>query len=145
MENIAYPHSTVALSFTVPYLTPPTVNHYKSPCRYTGNDGLYHLGFKLSKAAHAYYDAVAIFAQGQSVDPETKEARERTIYHVEVHIFLGQKQRGDDDNFAKCALDALQYARVIHSDAAVREPKIIVHRDERDNPRTVYHVTRLEK
>lgn len=133
-----------ALSFTVP-LTPPGVNHYKEPCRYIGKDGFYHLGFRRSRVANAFYDAVAIFARGQSVDPETEEARKRTVYHVEMHVYLGKRQRGDDDGFLKCGLDALEYARVIHSDAAVRAPQVIVHRDDRENPRTVYRITRMEK
>jgi Holliday junction resolvase RusA-like endonuclease len=134
-----------ALSFTVPYLTPPSVNHLKEPCRFTDRDGHYRLGFKLTKAVKAYYDAVAIFAQGLSLDPETDAARKRTLYLVEMHVYLGHKQRIDADNCGKAGLDALQYARVIHSDAAVETCTITVHKDERENPRTVYHITRTEK
>ena len=125
------------VSFTVPYLIPPTGNHYKKPCRYIGKDGGLHLGFKITKEAQAFYDAVAIFARGESV--------EEGSYSVFIDVYLGRGQRGDFDNFWKCGLDALVKAGVIHSDAAVDglESRCVVHKDQRDNPRTEYQVRRI--
>jgi Holliday junction resolvase RusA-like endonuclease len=135
-----------AIQFTVPYLNPPSGNHYKKPCRYTGRDGFSHLGYKVTKAAKAYYDAVAIFARGQSVAPLTDAERRRVRYAVRIDVYLGPRARGDFDNFWKCGLDALAHCGAIHSDAAVdgENSKCVVHRDQRDNPRTMYQITRLE-
>lgn len=126
------------LEFTVPMVV-PSGNHYKRPCRYIGKDGGLHLGFKVTKEAQAYYDAVAIFARGESVADE--DAR----YSVFIDVYLGRGQRGDFDNFWKCGLDALVKAGVIHSDAAVDglESRCVVHKDQRDNPRTEYQVRRI--
>jgi Holliday junction resolvase RusA-like endonuclease len=134
------------ICFTVPYLIPVTGNHYKRPCRYTGRDGYSHMGFKVTKAAKAYYDAVAIFAAGLSVAPETDKERKAARYAVKMDVYLGPRQRGDFDNFWKCGLDALTNCGVIHSDAAVDGglSNCIVHKDQRDNPRTEYLITRLE-
>jgi len=136
------------IAFTVPYLVPPSNNHYKRPCRYTGRDGYSHMGFKLTKEAKAYYDAVAIFARGRTVSPATDSERRRVRYTVQIDVYLGERQRGDADNFLKCGIDALVRCGVIHSDAYVQECRPIVHKDERtnpENPRTQYLVTRLEE
>jgi Holliday junction resolvase RusA-like endonuclease len=134
------------ICFTVPYLIPPSGNHYKNPCKYMGRDGGLHLGFKTTKEAKAYYDAVAIFAQGRSVTPETPAERKRVHYTVRIDVYLGERQRGDFDNFWKCGLDALVHCGVIHSDAAVdgETSKCVVHKDERHDPRTTYLVSRME-
>jgi Holliday junction resolvase RusA-like endonuclease len=133
------------LSFTVPHLTPPSGNHYKQPCQRPGRDGYLHLSFKLTKEAKAYYDAVTILARGQSLDPETPEERQRCLYLVQVDIYLGKRQHaGDKDNYQKTALDALQYARVIHNDKAVEQCKVNIHTNDRQNPRTIYHIQRLD-
>lgn len=134
------------VEFTVPYLIPPGGNHYKRPCKYIGKDGSLHLGFKITKDAKAYYDAVAIFARGQTVAPQTDAERRRVRYGVRIDIYLGERQRGDFDNFWKCGLDALVKCGAIHTDAAVdgEHSKCVVHKDERDNPRTIYQITRLE-
>jgi Holliday junction resolvase RusA-like endonuclease len=134
------------ICFTVPYLIPPSGGHYKKPCKYIGRDGGLHLGFKLSKEAKAYYDAAAIFAQGRTVAPEASADRKRVRYGVRIDVYLGERQRGDFDNFWKCGLDALVHCGVIHSDAAVdgEHSKCVVHKDERHDPRTTYLVTRLE-
>jgi hypothetical protein len=132
------------VSFTVPYLCPPSGNHYKSPTRYTGKDGFAHMGFKLTKAAKAYKDAVALFARGRTVAPATDQERKRTRYRVVITVVLGPKMRGDSDNFLKVGLDSLRDCGMIHSDAFVEGPMPIVVRDQRDNPRTEFVVTRLE-
>jgi Holliday junction resolvase RusA-like endonuclease len=134
------------ICFTVPYLIPVTGNHYKRPCRYTGRDGFRHMGFKVTKEAKAYYDAVAIFAQGRTVAPQTDKERKRARYAVRMDVYLGAGQRGDFDNFWKCGLDALVNCGMIHNDSAVdgEKSKSVVHKDERHNPRTEYLVSRLE-
>lgn len=133
------------LSFTVPHLTPPSGNHYKKPGLKRGRNGEIHLTYRLTKESKAFYEAVAILAQGQSVDPETPEARKRTLYYVQIDIWLGRRQRAaDKDNVQKCGLDALQYARVIHNDNAVESCRVNFHDDDREHPRTVYYVQRLE-
>lgn len=134
------------VAFTVPYLIPVSGNHYKKPCKYIGRDGSLHMGFKLTKEAKAYYDAVAIFARGRSVAPATDAERRKVRYEVRIDVYLPPKGRGDFDNFWKCGLDALVHCGVIHSDNAVdgEHSRCVVHKDERTNPRTEYFVTRLE-
>jgi hypothetical protein len=135
------------LNFTVPYLNPVTGNHYKRPCKYIGKDGGLHMGFKVTKAAKAYYDAVAIFARGDSVAPATDAERRHCLYIVRIDVYFGPGARGDCDNFWKCGLDALVHAHVIHSDACVdgEASRCVVHRDQRDNPRTEYQILRTER
>jgi len=135
-----------AVSFTVPYLIPPTANHYKRPCKYIGRDGGLHLGFKVTKTAKAYYDATAIFARGRTVAPVTDAERRAVRYAVRIDVYLPPKARGDFDNFWKCGLDAIVHCGVIHNDSAVdgEQSRCVVHRDERDNPRTTYLIERLE-
>lgn len=132
------PEIETVIAFTVPYLIPPTGNHYKNPVGYA-RSGKWK-GFVLTKEAKAYYDAVAIFAQGRSV------AQPGARYGVRVDVYLGPRQRGDFDNYWKCALDSLVRAGVIHTDAAVdgEHSKCVVHTNERTNPRTEYTITRLE-
>lgn len=135
------------IAFTVPYLIPPTANHYKEPIQYIGRNGYKRLGFMVTPQAKAYFDAVAIFARGRTVTPNEQRARKKVRYAVRIDVYLGPRQRGDFDNFWKCGADALVRCGVIHSDAAVdgEHSKCVVHRDERTNPRTEYLVTRLEK
>lgn len=132
------------VAFVVP-LTPPSVNHMYRTCYYKARNGRAVKGRKLTKAAVAFTDAVAIFAQGRTVAPATDAERRKVRYEVRVTVYLGPKQRGDADNFLKVAQDALQHCRVIHSDAFVYESKAIVVKNERDNPRTEFVVTRLER
>src|SRR3981081_72380 len=119
------------ICFSVPYLIPPSVNHHTQPCKYIGRDGYLHEGRKLTKEAKAYYDAVAIFAQGRTVAPQTDAERRKVKYSVEVDVYLGKGQRLDADNGGKCSVDALVKAHVIHSDAFVAPFKITPHHDER--------------
>jgi hypothetical protein len=136
--------STAEVSFTVQYLTPPSGGHYKKICSYIGKDGFSHLGFKVGKPALAYYAAVALFAQGRTVSPETDAERRKVRYEVMIDVYLGHRQRGDADNFLKCGIDALVKAGVIHSDANVFESAARVHKHVRENPHTTYFVRRLE-
>lgn len=133
------------IAFTVPYLVPPSGNHYKRPCKYKGRDGYSHMGFKLTPEAKAFYAATAIFSQHRSVTPLSEAERRTVRYGVRIDIFLPPRARGDFDNFWKCGLDSLVKCGVIHSDAAVdgEESKCVVHRDDRENPRTEYLIKRL--
>src|SRR4051812_27767770 len=93
------------ICFTVPYLVPPSGNHYKKPCKYTGRDGFRHLGFKLTPEVKAYYAATAIFAQGRTVAPALAAERRAARYSVRIDVYLPPRARGDFDNFFKCGLD----------------------------------------
>lgn len=135
--------SEKVVSFTVPYLTPPSGNHYKQPCMYTGRDGYAHRGQKITPQARAYKDAVALFAQGRTVAPPDA-LKKKTRYDVQITIVLGPRMKGDEDNFHKVGLDALIYAGVIHSDAYAHCVANVI-RDDRANPRTEYTVTRIEE
>ena len=131
------------LSFTVPGLVPVSVNHYKTPGWFRKRDGSIRLGFYLTRDAKAYRDAVAIFAQGRSVVPETERERVRVKYAVRVDVYLGKRQRLDADNAGKVCLDALQNCGVIHSDAYVIECKLNLHKEDRQHPRTEFLVRRM--
>jgi Holliday junction resolvase RusA-like endonuclease len=131
------------VTFTVPYLTPPSGNHYKAPCVYRDRNGYPRHGYKLTPEAKAYKDAVALFAKGRTVIPAYPFST-KTAYDVRMTVVLGPKQRGDEDNFHKVGLDALQHAGVIHSDAYAHCVCDVV-RNDRSNPRTVYTVTRKDK
>lgn len=135
------------IAFTVPYLVPVSGNHYKKPVKYIGRGGYLRSGFKITAEARAYYDAVRIFARGRSVAPLEDPARRRARYSVRMDVYLPPRARGDFDNFWKCGLDALVKCGVIHSDAAVdgEDSRCVVHKDERENPRTTYLVTRMEE
>lgn len=131
------------VSFTVP-LTPISVNHHTRPCKYRGKDGGLHLGFKLTKAARAYYEAFAIFARGETVAPQTDSERRKASYAIDADVYLGKGQRLDADNCGKQICDALVKAGTIHSDAYVTRCTINLHKEDRENPRTEIKVTRLE-
>jgi Holliday junction resolvase RusA-like endonuclease len=135
-----------AIQFTVPHLIPPSVNHYTRSCYYVDIYGGVHKGKKLTPEAQAFRDAVAIFARGRTVAPPTAKERMKARYGVRIDVYLGPGQRGDFDNFWKSGLDALVRCTVIHSDAAVdgEHSKCVVHKDDRENPRTEYVITRLE-
>jgi Holliday junction resolvase RusA-like endonuclease len=130
--------------FTVPHLTPPSTNHYKHPTWRHQRDGTPYLSFAVTKEAKAYRQAVALFARGRSVAPLTNSERNKTKYAVQVDVYLGRNQRLDADNAGKVALDSLQWAGVIHSDAYVTQCQLNIHKDERDRPRTEFTVERLE-
>lgn len=130
------------MSFTVPYLTPPSVNHYKKPVKYRSKKTCeMRSGFKKTKAAKAYQDAVAIFARGETVAPATDAERRKVKYKIYAKVVLGARQRLDADNAGKVLIDALQNCGVIHSDAFVGRVTIDVVKDDRANPRTEVEVT----
>jgi len=115
-------------AFIVVPLTPPSVNHYKMRTR----KGVTFV----SKEAKAFKDAVAIFARGQVVKGER--------YWVAIDVFLGKGQKGDLDNFAKCVLDGIAEAGVIHSDAAIEHLVMSKARDV-EKPRTQITVKAMVK
>lgn len=131
------------VSFIVPNLTPPSTNHYKKPVTRRDKQGNPRLSFTLTPEAKAFRDAVAIFARGDSVTPDSERERKKCKYFVRVDVYLGPKQRLDADNAGKVALDALQNAGVLHSDAYVHECRLLVHKFQRDRPRTEFLVERL--
>jgi hypothetical protein len=131
------------VTFTVPGLTPPTVNHCYETCFYNGKDGYSHRGRKLSPEAVAFKYAVCIFARGATVVPLLDKDRKKARYRVQIDIYLGKGQRLDADNSAKIGIDALVYAGVIHADHRVQS-HLIPHDEDRQNPRTEYTVERLE-
>jgi Holliday junction resolvase RusA-like endonuclease len=132
------------VAFTVPWLTPPSTNHYTRTCYYTGKDGQAHKGKKLTPEARAFKDAVALFARGRTVAPVKNSERRKVRYEVRMDIYLGPNQRLDADNAGKVGIDALVNCGVIHSDAYVAPFIVTTHKDDRTNPRTEYLVTRLE-
>jgi Holliday junction resolvase RusA-like endonuclease len=142
--SIADLHIEDVVTFTVPYITPPSVNHYTKSCYYRGADGQSHKGKKRTPEANAFREAVAIFARGRTVAPPTNNLRSKAKYKVEITLTLGKNVRLDADNGMKVALDALQWAGVIHSDAFVVEAKAIVIKDNRENPSTAFLVIRTE-
>lgn len=125
-------------------LTPPSVNHYKKPIVLKTSNGLVR-SYALTPEAIAFREAVAIFARGRSLSPATDYARSKVRYSVACTVFLGEKQRGDGDNFGKCVLDSLQHAGVIHSDARVRTWHVEVDDEDRKNPRTLICATTTER
>jgi len=114
------------ITLTIP-LIPPSVNHYKMRNRRTGR-------WYVTKQALAFKSAVAVFARGASVEGKA--------YSLDVTVFLGKRGRGDGDNFFKCIADGLKDARVIRSDAGIKDWRIKVDRDWA-NPRTVLTVKTL--
>lgn len=130
----------VLVAFTVPGLTPPTVNHYKNPTIRHTREGYPYRSFAITAETKAFRQAVAIFSQGRSVSPETAADLRRVKYHVRVDVYLGKRQRMDADNAGKTALDSLQWAGIIHSDAYVSNCELNIHKEDRANPRTEFLV-----
>jgi Holliday junction resolvase RusA-like endonuclease len=100
-------------------------------------------GRKLTKEAKAYYDAVTIFARNRTITPATDAERRRVQYEVTAHVYLGKGQRLDADNCGKQICDSLVRAGVIHSDARVSKSTICLHKEDRENPRTEFLVTKV--
>lgn len=133
------------VTFTVPHLTPPSVNHYKTPSVYRGKDGVTRKGMRLTPEAKAFKDAVCMFARGRTVAPAKLSERRKVQYHVEINVYLGPNARLDADNGNKLCLDGLQLAGVIHSDAFVFPLIVRPYKDDRQNPRTEFLVKRTEQ
>jgi Holliday junction resolvase RusA-like endonuclease len=131
------------LEFRVPDLIPPSVNHYSLKKIRRRRDGTVYIAAMQSPEARAFKWAVSVYAKGRTVAPLPPEYR-KVRYRVTIDVYLGPRQRGDADNFAKVCLDALQDAGVIHSDANVQTASVTVHKDDRSNPRTIFLVERIE-
>lgn len=137
--SVVYSVVTMQVEFEIPGLTPPSVNHYLNKRIWARRDGTPYIAVLQSPKAKAFKWAVAMYARGQSVAGDRKSR-----YRVSIDIYLGPRQRGDADNFAKVCLDGLQACGCIHSDANVVTCNITVHKHERHNPRTKFIVERLE-
>lgn len=131
------------IAFTVPHLIPPSINHYWLGTSYTGKDGYSHRGRRQSPEVKAFKMAVKIFAGQRTVIPDDPREIKRAQYRVVIHVYLGEGQRGDADNFNKGCLDGLQAAGVIDTDAKVHTCTVVVHKGDRMNPRTEFIVERL--
>lgn len=112
------PTSRHLVTFTVP-LVPPSVNHY---VKHTRRGHRYVTG-----EAQAFKLAVAVYGRGYHLRAKA--------YEVSIFVYFGRKQRGDVDNLAKCVLDGLVDAGIIHSDAAVQKLTLEKGRDP-ENART---------
>lgn len=131
--------------FTIPHLTPPTVNHYKIPVNVRVSGGGIRKSFAVTEEGKAFKYAVALFARGASVAPVEKKEQKKVRYGLYVRVVHGKGEWGDGDNYWKCIADGLQEAGVIHSDARVKVWYLEVEDDDRDNPRTEIRVAVLRK
>ena len=104
---------------------PPSVNSYVRHSK-----GRH---YKTDEASRFQRD-IAILAAGKKVEAES--------YAVLIHVFLGPKQKGDLDNFAKVILDGLVIAGVIHSDAAV--VRLLLSKSRAARGETLVHVMDAE-
>lgn len=114
--------------------TPPSVGHYNA-YRVAGRPGKQFVQCYPTPEAKEWKATVAAIAAGRHLRGET--------YTVSYMIYLPTARRQDLDNFAKCLLDSLTDAGVIHDDCAVEE----IHaykRIDRQNPRTLI-VVRTEQ
>jgi len=114
-----------SISFSVPAV-PPSVNHYLLRARNRQH-------YFVSPEAEQFKSLVLAIANSKKLVIRWKR------YGVEISIFLGKKQKGDLDNFAKVTLDSLVYAAIIDSDAKITDLRMTKDRDI-SNPRTVISV-----
>lgn len=113
---------------------PPSVGHYNA-YRVAGRPGKQFVQCYPTQEAKDWKATVAAISAGRKLRGQT--------YSVSFLIYLPTARRQDLDNFAKCLLDSLTDAGVIHDDSAVEE----IHaykRIDRGNPRTVI-VVRTEQ
>lgn len=115
-------------------LIPPSVNNYLR-AKIVRRGRFQSVRYEETQQTLAYKRAVVNIARGVSVAPASHAEQRKTFYRLRVVVYLGQRQRGDGDNFWKVIADSLTGAGIIHSDAAVRDWVLYVRRD-RDNPRT---------
>lgn len=116
-------------------MEPVGVNHYVKHTR----SGRHYK----TKEAIAFEQVGAIYCLGQSISAKA--------YSVTIHIFQGEKKKGDIDGYAKQVLDLLAANGVLldhkgnrSTDAHVIELHMTKQRD-RDNPRTEIIVEAVEK
>lgn len=130
-----------SIIFEVPF-TPPSVNHYKKPVTLRTRNGPVR-SYARTPEADAFLQAVAIFARGRSISPQTPNERLKVRYRLVCTVFMGAGERGDGDNFFKCIADGLTGAGVIHSDARIRSWRVDVEDGDRKNPRTLIYVSTM--
>lgn len=106
------------INFEMPGI-PPSVNMY---VRHTKTGRHY-----VSADAKNFQTVVGLYSRGKRIRAEE--------YGVKIVVYLGYKQKGDVDNFAKVVLDSMVKCEVIDSDAKVMVLHLFKFRD-RDNPRT---------
>lgn len=108
---------------------PPSVGHYNAYRVVTPRGGgKAFVKAYPTEAAKSWKATVAAKAAGRKLRGQT--------YVVSYLIYMPTARRQDLDNFAKCLLDSLTDAGVIHDDSAVSE----IHaykRIDRNNPRTI--------
>ena len=135
MATIVKPAESRVVRFTVPYLTPPSVNHYKRPIKIRTSEGV-KTSFAVTAEGKAFKQAVGLFARGATITPACPKARKTVQYGLYVTVVHGPKEWGDGDNYWKCVADGLQEAGVIHTDARVKVWYLRVVDNDRANPRT---------
>ena len=120
------------MRFPVP-LVPTGVNHYVRHFRNGGH--------RVTDAALAYKEAVAVYARGEFVKAKR--------FTVSIHIVLGYKERGDIDGFPKLVLDGMADAGIFRnpkgerlSDAYV--DRLVVTRDCKTRPERGWTVIEVE-
>ena len=129
--------------FTVPHLTPPSVNHYKKPVRIRISGGETRQSYAVTAEGKAFKQAVCLFARGASVVPIDPKERKAVRYGLYVVVVHGKGETGDGDNYWKCIADGLEEAGVIHSDNRVKVWYLRVEDEDRENPRTEIRVSVL--
>lgn len=115
------------ISFTVPGI-PPSVNMY---VRHTRSGRHY----KSADAAN-YQSNFGLFSRSKKVCADK--------YGVKIAVYLGYKQKGDVDNFAKVVIDSMVKCGVIDTDAKIVVLHMFKFRD-RENPRTDVTVWGIEQ
>ena len=131
------------LHFLVPLL-PPSVNHYKQP-----NKGG---GYRVSKEARAFIDAVAIFARSAAAPTWPwmlkTQKKHSPFYEVDL-IFRIHQPRFlivDSDNFEKVAFDALTHCAAISDDRYIKyHTNRAIPVEEKCDEKTEYTITITEK
>lgn len=113
------------LKIVVP-MEPPSANHYMK-YRVMQSGGKSIVSAYPSAVAKAWWHAVRIYADGQTVEAEQ--------YEVAYVVYQGKGSRGDVDNASKCCLDGIARAGVISNDHYVTAVHGYKFRD-RENPRT---------
>jgi Holliday junction resolvase RusA-like endonuclease len=91
-------------------------------------------GYYLGDAALRFHSLMKSVLNSKGIG-SVEAKRHRVI----IAIFLGRKQKGDIDNFAKVALDSLVRCEVLRSDATV-EVLLMTKSRDKENPRTEFTI-----
>ena len=107
--------------------TPPTGNMYIRHSR-----GRHYR----TTQATRFYETVALLAGGRKVCGKKHMMR--------IEIYLAPKQKGDLDNFLKCAFDAIVKAGILKSDASVTQLFACKDRAKTaDGCKTIFEISEL--